>query len=70
VSTQRYRQTAIEFLVLTKLFAVAVVIGNIHPALPRSFISWNTLLTIIFSFVSTGSWMLAGWKSGQETRSQ
>jgi hypothetical protein len=61
VTAQRYRQTAIEFLVLAKLFAIVVFIGEYHSALSRDFTAWNTLLLIVFSFVSSASWMLAGW---------
>lgn len=70
MTTERYRQTAIEFLLLAKLFTIVAFIGRQSPALSAVFFQWNTLLAIVFSFTSTASWMLAGWKSEQERTNQ
>ncbi|RMB08289.1 hypothetical protein ATH50_3619 [Haloplanus aerogenes] len=50
-------------LVFAKLFAIAALVSRLHPSATQGMLIWNSLLMIVFSFLSTMSWMLAGWKT-------
>jgi hypothetical protein len=65
MNTEQYRLLAKVYLVMTKLFAVAVLFGRVTSAGP-AFRIWNSILVIVFSFLTTYAWIATS--TGQDVK--